>query len=75
MKTQLFSGAIKPLIYHHYVDTFCLFEDVMEAKTFFSLLNDMRPALSYTMEIETNSTLSFLDVLVTRTPSGYITSI
>lgn len=71
-----FSETVKPLMCHCYVDdTFCLFENIMEAKIYFSLLNGMHLALKYTIEIETNSTISFLDVLVTKTTSHYITSI
>lgn len=70
-ENHIFSWIAKLLTYYLYVDdTFCFFGDVMEANFVFSLLNDMHSTLNYFMEIETNSTLSFLDVLVTRTPSG-----
>ena len=73
---RLLSKPTKPLVYFRYVDdTFCLFNDQTEANTFFSLLNGMHPALKYTYEGECNSSIAFLDVLVTKTPSSYHTSI
>ena len=73
---RLLSGPIKPLVHFRYVDdTFCLFNNQTEANTFFSLLNGMHPALKYTYEGECDSSLAFLDVLVTKTSSSYHTSI
>ena len=65
-----------PGMYFRYVDdAFSHFESQDRCVTFFSCLNSLHPALRFTLEGEMDGSLPFLDVRVTRTDSGIITSI
>lgn len=66
----------RPKVYFRYVDdTFCVFTHESEVDHFFSLLNGVHPALKFMVDKEVNGSLPFLDVLVHRTPSFFITSV
>lgn len=52
-----------------------MFTHESEVDHFFSLLNGVHPALKFTVDKEVNGSLPFLDVLVHRTPSLFITSV
>ena len=66
----------KLVVYFCYVDdTFCLFNNEIEARWIFTFLNIIHPALKFTLDKKTDYTLTFLEVLVCRTPLCYITSI
>lgn len=55
----------KPDVYFRYVDdTFCLFSKETEADLFYTSFNNIHPALKFTLDEETNSSLPFLDALV-----------
>ena len=56
-------------------DTFCVFGSETEPGEFFSYLNNMHPALRFTLEKENNFTLPFLDVLVLYTMTISITTV
>ena len=59
--------AFKPLFYKRYVDdTFVLFKHQSHATMFLNFINNLHPNIKFTMEIECNRQLSFLDVLITR---------
>lgn len=66
----------QPSLYLKYVDdTFCLFENRSSAVEFFDYLNSVHEHISFTMEHESNRSISFLDVLVTRTDLKFSTSV
>lgn len=66
----------KPNVYFRYVDeTFCLFDNEIKADQCLMSLNNMHPALKFTQEKEAISSLPFLDVLVSRSTSAFITSV
>ena len=63
-------------MYFRYVDdTFCAFGSETEADEFFSHLNNMHPALRFTLEKENNSTLPFLDALVCKETPAFLTTV
>ena len=65
-----------PSTYIRYVDdTFAAFASYTEALTFFNRLNSLHSSLKFTMETEKDGCLPFLDVLVERCKSGFLTSI
>ena len=75
-KVDLFSKYKAPERYFHYVDdTFCVFGSETDAGEFFSHLNSMHSALRFTLENENNSTVSFLDVLVCKETSTFLTTV
>ena len=55
----------KPSFYKRYVDDiFCLFENQKQAELFFNYLNERHPNIKFTMEIEVEKKLPFLDILL-----------
>ena len=72
----LFERCSRPALYLRYVDdTFACFSCRDEALEFFQMLNNLHPSLVFTMEEEHTNTLPFLDVLVERHQSNFVTSI
>ena len=68
--------SFKPLYYRRYVDdTFLLFKRSEDVQPFLDYLNLKHPNIKFTHELEKQSSLSFLDVLVKRTSDGPETSI
>ena len=66
----------KSLIYYRYVDDiFAVFENEDDCEKFLSSLNSLHFSLSFTFEKELNSSLPFLDVLVEKHKTGFITSV
>ena len=66
----------KPFTYLRYVDdTFISFKSRSDALKFFDTLNRLHSSLSFTMEEESNGQLPFLDVLVERGDSSFLTSV
>ena len=75
-ETKLFLNVKKPLIYYRYVnDTFAIFENEDNCGKFHSSLNSLHSSLRFTFEKELNSSLPFLDVLVEKHKTGFITSV
>ena len=73
---KLFAKFTKPAYYRRYVDdTFVIFPSEAEANTFHELLNQLHDALKFTKEVESNSQLPFLDVLVSHADGELITSV
>ena len=73
---RLFDRFPQPFIYLRYVDdTFVSFTSRSDALVFFDTLNQLHSSLSFTMEEENNGQLPFLDVLVERCDSSFLTSI
>ena len=65
-----------PEVYFHYVgDTVGVFGSETKASEFFSHSNNMHPALRFTIEKENNFTLSFLDVLLCKETSTFLTTV
>ena len=66
----------KLFIYLRYVDdTFFPFKSRSDALVFFDILNQLHSSLSFTIEEENNGQLPFLDVIVERCDSSFLTSV
>lgn len=64
--------AEKVLFYRRYVDDiFCLFESENDYEGFFEFINERHPNIRFTYEKENNQMISFLDVLITNTPTSF----
>ena len=60
-----------PDFYNRFVDdTFSIFDSVQKSRDFFELLNNLHPALKFTVEGEVNHELPFMDVAVKRENEG-----
>ena len=58
-------SQLKPVLYHRYVDdTFCLFKEKNDIYLFLDHINSYPSSIRFTVEIEENSSLPFLDILV-----------
>jgi hypothetical protein len=70
---QALSSAIKtPTRWYRYVDdTFVVWpHEKDELQEFLKHLNNIHPNIKFTMEMEQNKTLPFLDIMVSRRPGG-----
>ena len=68
----LSSAQNRPRMWKRYVDdTFCIMEK-RHVKAFLVHLNSLRPSIQFTMEMEENNSLPFLDTLVKRGDGGMI---
>ena len=66
----------KPRFYRRYVDdTFVLFENQEQCDEFLTYLNSKHPNIRFTREIEVDNTISFLDILIKRENSVFVTSL
>jgi hypothetical protein len=64
-----------PSTYRRYVDdTFLIFEDQADMDEFFHYLNNQHNNIKFTKEIETDNTLAFLDVFITRNSDGTLST-
>ena len=73
---KLFDQGDKPSVYFCYVDDTCvIFESERDCDLFHEKLNRLHPALKFTIEEEQNNSLSFLDVLVEKEGSEFLTSV
>lgn len=64
-----------PRYYVRYVDdTFCVFENEIEAGAFCQALNTLHPPLHFTFE-KNNGVIPFLDILVHRSGTYFLTSV
>ena len=65
-----------PQLYERFVDdVFSVFLSENHAEHFFNILNGLHPALRFTMEIEADSKLPFMDILVQRTNGSFARSV
>ncbi len=56
-----------PVTYHRYVDdTLTSFSDLSHAQLFLNYINQIHPNINFTMDIESDNKISFLDILITR---------
>ena len=75
-EAKLFANVERPLAYFRYVDdTFAAFNNEEDCNIFLSHLNSLHPSLRFTYEKESNHSLPFLDVLVERQDSKFLTSV
>ena len=75
-ESKLFQTTSKPEMYYRYMnDTFVVFSNEYECDLFLDSLNSLHPSLRFTFKKESNLVLPFLDVLVEKSPSKFITSI
>lgn len=65
----------KPLVYKRYIDDcFLVFKTREESLLFFNYLNSRHSNITFTQEIQTNNSLSFLDVKVSFEGGKFVTS-
>ena len=75
-ESRLFDNTVKPGFYFRFVDdTFAFFGSEVGCDHFQEKLNLVHPALKFTVEKEQNNSLNFLDVLVEKEGTGFLTSI
>ena len=75
-ESKLFNEISKPTVYSRYVDdTFSLFHKETGFQKLLNCLNSLYPSLKFTNEIETNNSLSILNVFVTKSNNKFITSV
>ena len=68
--------TVKPGVYFRYVDdTYVIFSSELDCDCFHGKLNVLHPALKFTVEKEQNNSLTFLDVLVEKEGTGFLTSV
>jgi len=73
---RLFDNTAKPGVYLWYVnDSFIIFGSELDCDHFQEKFNLLHPALKFTIEKEQNNSLHFLDVLVEKEGTGFLTSI
>ena len=64
-------SGVKPHVYNRYVDDcFLLFNDKIKCNSFFEHFNQQHSSISFTMETESDHTLPFLDIKITRNQDG-----
>ena len=75
-EAKLFNIAKRPLVYFRYVDdTFAVFNNEENCNTFLTHLNSLHPSLRFTYEKECYHSFPFLDVLIERHNSEFLTSV
>ena len=75
-ESRLFDNTVKPGVCFQFVDdTFAVFSSELDCDHFKGKLNLLHPALKFTVEKEQNISLSFLNVLVEKEGTGFLTSI
>ena len=76
MEKQLFQSTDRPTVYVRYMDDiFAVFETNRNKDGFLHSLNNLHSSLQFTVEHEVDRKLPFLDVLVERGSSKFVTSI
>ena len=75
-ESKLFQTTSKPEMYYCYIDdTFLVFSNEDKCDFFLDSLNSFHSSLRFTFEKESKLAFPFLDVLVEKSPSKFITSI
>lgn len=70
------SAPLKPSLWLRYVDdTFVLWPHQEDVTSLLTHLNNIEPAIQFTMERESDQTLPFLDVKVQKSEQGFSTSL
>ena len=66
----------KPLFYRRNVDdSFILFKSHEHIEPFLNYLNSQHPSINFTCEVESNKTLPFLVITISRSNGSFITSV
>ena len=66
----------KPPFYRRHVDdSFILFKSHKHIEPFLNYLNSQHPNINFTCEVESNKTLPFLDITISRSNGSFITSV
>ena len=69
-------STFKPVYYRRYVDDcFLLFRERKRVNLFFNFLNEQHSSIKFSSEVETNNTLSFLDIKIIRPNGSFSTSV
>ena len=69
-------SSFSPLFYKRYVDdTFLLFKEKHHASMFLDFINTFHSNINFTMDIESNNQLPFLDILISRSNGKFLTGI
>ena len=69
-------ASFKPLFYKRYVDdTFVLFKDRSHAELFLNFINNFHSNIKFSMDMEANNHLSFLDISVSRENNEFVTGV
>ena len=75
-ESRLFDNTAKPGVYFRYVDdSFAIFGSELDCDHFQEKLSLLHQALKFTREKEQNISLHFLEVLVEKEGTGFLTSI
>ena len=75
-ESWLTNNQFRPSIWFRYVDdTFSLFDSKDTASRFLDFLNSRRPKIKFTMELEENREIPFLDVCIRRDHNTFSTTI
>ena len=75
-EAKRFNIAERLLMYFRYVDdTFAVFNNEKDCNTFLTHPNSLHPSLCFTYKKKSNQSLPFLDVLVERHDSEFLTSV
>ena len=75
-ESGLFDNTAKPGVYFRYVDdSFVIFGSELDCDHLQKKLNLLHPTLKFTIEKGQNNSLHFLDVLVEKMGTGFLTSI
>ena len=68
--------SFKPIYYRRYVDdTFVLFKEKCHAQLFLDFINSFHRNIKFTMDVESNGQLPFLDILVSRMDNQFCTGV
>jgi len=75
--THVYNNNTKPKVWWRYVDDiFAIWpHGHIELNDFLTQLNNKEPSIKFTLEIETNNQLPFLDVLVKKSNTGFQTQV
>ena len=66
----------RPILYRRFIDdTFLLFRDSAHVNKFYHYLNQKHPNIKFTKEIESNKSLSFLDVEIVKSNNAFATNV
>ncbi|MEL6606615.1 MAG: reverse transcriptase domain-containing protein, partial [Cyanobacteria bacterium J06614_10] len=69
-------NAFKPSFYKRYVDdTFALFNDEHQANLFLDYVNTIHQNIKFTLDVENNGKISFLDILISRANGRFETGV
>jgi hypothetical protein len=76
-KLALDSGQHKPSVWLQYIDDMFVVwsHGPLRLQDFLSHLNSLRPSIQFTMEVESDSAIAFLDVLVFRKETTLATKV